>query len=353
MKKILPLLFLFSILAAEISISGDARFRPRLDIKKNDDGKSTSDMYYLYRARLNLKADIGEGWFFSTKLSSNEIANMTKMGNNYASTYLEGPGNTNSSRPSVNFTELYFGYQNDRCGFWVGAFPIKNNPALDLHFYSNKLVDIPFILYNFSSVTGVGGFKTLFSQKINWFLSVDSNSTNKTEESINENTEITELSDAYTYGADTQLSFGPLSVVPRVLLSFGGNDKSNNNIGAVTFGGDIKLPKLAGISSSVSYHYSVDRSDDGYSGDHLRALATYSLKENGKVKFFYDLATKDNDSVSFMWLSYTYTCFKGDFGSVTISPTIRIQSGKEAGNCCYDDQYQRSKFELTTQINFK
>ena len=53
---------------SEIQFSGDARFRPRYDIKENGDGSSTSDLYYMYRARLNMKADIGEGWFFNTQL---------------------------------------------------------------------------------------------------------------------------------------------------------------------------------------------------------------------------------------------------------------------------------------------
>ena len=64
MKNILISLIAFSFLMSDIQFSGDARFRPRYDIIENGDGSSTSDLYYLYRARLNMKANIGEGWFF-------------------------------------------------------------------------------------------------------------------------------------------------------------------------------------------------------------------------------------------------------------------------------------------------
>ena len=66
MKKILLSIIALSFLMSEIQFNGDARFRPRYDIKENGDGSSTADLYYMYRARLNMKADIGEGWFFNS-----------------------------------------------------------------------------------------------------------------------------------------------------------------------------------------------------------------------------------------------------------------------------------------------
>ena len=42
--------------------------------------KSSMDLYYSYRARLNIDADIGGGWFFNTKLGTNDVAGMVKMG---------------------------------------------------------------------------------------------------------------------------------------------------------------------------------------------------------------------------------------------------------------------------------
>ena len=50
-----------------MNLSGDARIRPRLDIKSNgNENLDETDLYYLYRGRLNIDADIGNGWFFKS-----------------------------------------------------------------------------------------------------------------------------------------------------------------------------------------------------------------------------------------------------------------------------------------------
>ncbi|MBL7026749.1 MAG: hypothetical protein ISR87_15000, partial [Candidatus Marinimicrobia bacterium] len=57
---------------ADITFSGDARVRPRLDVTDQGDyGNNSSDFYYLYWARLNVLAKIGDGYFFKTQLAHN------------------------------------------------------------------------------------------------------------------------------------------------------------------------------------------------------------------------------------------------------------------------------------------
>ena len=106
-----------------------------------------------------------------------------------------------------------------------------------------------------------------------------------------------------------------------------------------------------------------------YEADHLR-ISLEGPFEKGKIKFFYDMAsiiynteettydqTLDEyvttwtrtDELSFMWFSYTRTLYDGEKGSVTVSPTFRLQNGKVFG----DNDYSKSKFELTTEIKFK
>ena len=89
MKNLIICLTVFSFIMADIYISGDARVRPRYDITEYGDGTSSSDLYYLYRGRINVKADIGDGWFFKTQLGTNSVAGMTKMGalNDYFSSH--------------------------------------------------------------------------------------------------------------------------------------------------------------------------------------------------------------------------------------------------------------------------
>tara|TARA_B100000945_G_scaffold112879_1_gene89406 strand:+ start:51 stop:1088 length:1038 start_codon:yes stop_codon:yes gene_type:complete len=345
MKKILLSIIALSFLMSEIQFSGDARFRPRYDIKKYGDGETsdTADLYYMYRARLNMKADIGEGWFFNSKLGINQISGHAKLGQVF-----EDETISYTYKPTISFMELYFGQMKDDWGFWAGIFPLKYNPSLDLHFYDNKLVDIPFVLLSNGAIGGFAGYKTLMGHKLNWFLSVDSNVVERTEPVEGD---LVDDCDDFTLGMDASLTFGSVSVTPRFLTSFGGTE---DDIYPTTLGGDILLPNIAGFDSGISYYMSTngEESDEGYyEADHMRFSLSRSIND-GKLKFFYDMASKDDDSISYIWLSYTHTCYKGDMGEVTMAPTFRLQTGKGAGGE-FDEDYSRSKIELTTQIKFK
>ncbi|MDB3868559.1 hypothetical protein N9263_00690 [Candidatus Marinimicrobia bacterium] len=341
MKKILFLTLIINLCFSEINFSGDARFRPRYDIKENGDNSSTSDLYYLYRARLNVKVDIGDGWFFNSKIGTNSVAGMTKMGD------VEF-----TNKPELSFMEIYFGYQDEDCGYWAGLLPLKSNPSLDIHFYYDKLVDIPFVLNSNSSIAGIAGFSTIFNNKLNWFLSMDENNTNLTVDALDQETE---SSDVYTLGLDVNFDLGPISTIPRVIVSMGDED----DITPLTYGAEFKLPTFSKIKSSLSYYMSSNGKDGDlvfYESNHTRFLITApidlltigDMSYKGKLKFFYDMASIYNDDVSYLWLSYTQTCYKGDMGEVTISPTYRLQNGKPG-----DTDYSRNKIELTTQIKFK
>ena len=337
MKKILFLTLIINLCFSEINFSGDTRFRPRYDIKENGDNSSTSDLYYLYRGRLNVKANIGDGWFFNSKIGTNSVAGMTKMGD-VAFT----------NKPELSFMEIYFGYQDEDCGYWAGLLPLKSNASLDIHFYYDKLVDIPFVLNSNSSIAGISGFSTIFNKRLNWFLSMDENNTNLTVDTLEEETE---SSDVYTLGLDVNFDLGPISTIPRVIVSMGYED----DITPLTYGAEFKLPTFSKIKSSLSYYMSSNGKDgdlDFYESNHTRFLVTTPIHK-GKLKFFYDMASKDNDDVSYLWLSYTHTCYKGDMGEITLSPTYRFQTGRNAGEEIFDKDYSRNKIELTTQIKFK
>ncbi len=125
--KNMILLILFSISFSAIEISGDARLRPRYDIKNYADGTNTYDMYYMYRARLNFNSDIGDGWFFKSRIGYNGAASISKMADDDITLWSDG--NLNAGRPLLSFLNLYLGRKLDSYGFWGGALPIKGNPA--------------------------------------------------------------------------------------------------------------------------------------------------------------------------------------------------------------------------------
>ena len=412
MKKIILCLFVFSYVMAEIKISGDARFRPRyetVDYEFDFDGDNgdykneESDSYFLYRARLNLEADISENWFFKTQLATTSKAGMTTMGSDgalFSNDLSIGMGNRNSYRPMVNFNQLYFGYKNDKRGVWVGAYPLAHHPGLDIHFYPDNIVGLPWLISNNGSTLGAAGYEVVSNYKINWFLSVDKNNINQSAIDEGGNDIDSSFSNHYTLGLSTSLAFNDFVITPYLLKSFGNDkivytgqdniDDDWEDVGEVmptTFGAHVKIPEeLTGIASvSTSYFMSSYGStsdswyrEDGGDGvmndswnkniynyeiDHLR-LSVEAPYQNGKIKFFYDIASKswntfpqddDNEDwvetsdYSYMWLSYTRTIYNGEKGSVSITPTFRL-TGIETGDYY---EYSKSRFEITGEIKFK
>mgnify|MGYP001235770630 CR=1 FL=1 len=420
MQKIVLCLFIFSYIMAEIKISGDARFRPRYqtveyefdfeDYEGNDFKSERSDFYFLYRARLNLEADISENWFFKTQLATASKSGMSTMGSDGVTEGVVtsddlsiGMGNRNSYRPIVNFNQLYFGYKSDKRGVWVGAYPLSHHPGLDIHFYPNSIVGLPWLISNNGSTVGAAGYEVVSGYKVNWFLSVDKNNINQDSYDSEWADWDTTFSNHYTLGLSTSFNFNDFVISPYFLKSFG-NDKieyidndvipsSWAAVGEVmptTFGAHVKVPEslTGGYAISTSYFMSSygstseswyrENSGNGditenwnenmynYEIDHLR-LSVQAPYQDGKIKFFYDIASKsfntmptgdDDDEdldwvetsdISYIWLSYTKTIYKGEKGSVNITPTFRL-TGIDTGDYY---EYSKSRFEVTGEIKFK
>ena len=123
MRKLFTTTMLFIILItsayADITWTGDARVRPRLDIiDLGSYGNQTDNIYYFYRARLNMKADIGDGYFFKTTLSYNGAANFAKFGT--GTTPVSSVSLASAGRSPLSFMEVYFGQQNQTFGWAAG-----------------------------------------------------------------------------------------------------------------------------------------------------------------------------------------------------------------------------------------
>ena len=168
------LMLLITGIYADVTITGDARVRPRLDIKDNGEfGNKTSDMYYLYRARLKVAADIGDGYFFKTMLASHGVAWWTgKFGTGATPNAASQPG---AGRGSVNFMELYFGQVGETFGWSVGIIPVAGTPLKDLHYYPTKMVDLPYLIFNNNSAHGFDFNYKVAGNKLDLKILVDNN----------------------------------------------------------------------------------------------------------------------------------------------------------------------------------
>ncbi len=337
MKILFLLIILLSSIFAKIEISGDARVRPRLDIIETGEPTSDSDdFYFLYRARLNINSDIGDGYFFNSKLGSNSPAGFKKMGKGVK------VEDENYDNQGLDFVELYFGYKKEKSGLWGGLLPIKHNSAMDIHFYPNKLLDIPWVIWNNSTITGFAGYQQFSNHKFNWFLSVD----NQRVDNI-DGTNI-ELNDDYTFGINSTVKIGELNFNPHLLYAI----SDENSVSPITFGSDFHLPNIGVFTSSLSFFKSMNSNLEKYEIDHFRFKLNGKINE-GMLNFFFDIATKNQTEepdrvLKYIWASYSYKWFNGEFGDIVLRPTIRIQNGSIT-----NENYLRTKFELTMEIRFK
>jgi hypothetical protein len=336
---------------ADITITGDARVRPRLDIvDRGSYDNRTDNIYYFYRARLNVAADIGDGYFFKTKLGYNGAANFAKFGTGIkpvASVSLASAG-----RSTLSFMEVYFGHQSKTYGWAAGIIPVPHNPLYDMHFYPGKMANIPWLLYNNASASGFDFNYSLAGGKFDLKMLVDNND-GVTVSSEGDILDSLTTTDQYSMDASYTKAFGGIKVTPQFLMTVA----DAGDPAPVSYGAGLGLPKIAGFGASAYFGITSQNADDtdAYSGWIARAKLLGKLGP-GALTAWYDMAmyTPDADGMeptktSFMWICYTYTLHKSDQGAVTLAPTYRLYTQKTEGSL----DYSRTNIELTTQITFR
>ena len=352
-------LIIFTILIqlswAGITFSGNAALRPRFDHKTFGDYpkdgilNSSGDSYILYRGRIRMIADIGEGWFFNAKLSTNARANYNRLGKGDK---LDDSNPDGSGRSSIYFMEMFWCYHKKNTGAWVGIIPVNgiNNPGLDIHYYPKLMVNIPWVLYNNNATTGFGGYYVFNNEKINWTLSIDNDVTNY-EEPVGSD-KISRL-DNITVMVDYQFHFDDFSVKPIMLLTIADDDEAT----PTTAGVQVKIPGISKFSLSGNAYFTSqsnsDAPDGKYEGWLVRGKASRKIGK-GTLTFWLDVAEMDWDmedthTFTFFWGHYLIPVYSSDFGSVTVRPTFRYLN--EAVDGIMDVSLYR--FEITTEIKFK
>jgi hypothetical protein len=335
---------------ADITMTGDARVRPRLDIVDlGSYGNRTDNVYYFYRARLNIVADIGDGYFFKTKLGYNGAANFAKFG---TGTLPTGISLSSAGRSPLSFMEVYFGHQSKTYGWAAGIIPIPHNPLLDMHFYPGKMANIPWLLYNNAAASGFDFNYMLAGGKFDVKVLVDNNDGVKVSSEGDVIDSLT-TTDQYSLDATYSKSMAGIKVTPQLLITFA----DAGDPAPMTYGASLALPKVAGFGASAYFGITSQNADDtdAYTGWIGRAKLVGKLGP-GALTAWYDMATYTPDDAtleptrtSFLWISYTYTLHKSDKGAVTLAPTYRLYTQKTEGSL----DYARTNIELTTQVTFK
>ncbi len=343
-----------SITFGQLSVNGDMEVRGRYDkISKGDYGNSSENFYYLYRTRLNLKFDIGDGWFAKTQLSHAGYGGFGFVG--YERTETRIPTSVDGAiRTGVHFMQAYFGRSTKNYGFAGGLIPLNGvaNPLLDVHYYPDRIVDIPFALFSVNGAFGFNGYVKFGESKLNLMLLVDSNEGVYVEGPDEE--VIQDENDSYTVGADYEIPVGDFTVIPRLMVAIS-NDSTNQPI---TAGVSLKTPKVGLFSFSATGGYSANSMEG--TTEYNIVYARFGAKGKvgpGTLNLWYDYATKTetfntgdvDHNYGYLWAHYNYTVYSGERGSVNIGARFRLAT--ETVDNAKD--FQRIKLEFPLFITFK
>ena len=391
-------LFLFLIFAsktaAHIYFSGDAAVRPRLDVKTYQDKSEKSaisqkrsiDGYYLYRARINIKADIADGFFFQTRLSTNSMANWNKMGDENRLFSSKSHG-TSSSGP-VDFLQLYIGYKKNKLEFSLGKLPMSHNVLLDTHHYPDYPLDLPYLVIGNQSFTGT----KLSYANLETFAAIGTTTVPTYYEGQGVNATV---NDQLTFGFNYKIQPNKtLALVPTGIVTLSAVDevdRQNQSRGVrsparITTGllMEQKIGKRTKMDLAVGYSMAQvsQNADDFYLDNHQKSDVLVGhvgtqIKELGvgTFKIFaqyaqirgYPWSSTDNRfetseyyAVSYLHAQYTVTLAQKDHRTVTVKPTFRYllhtSSDDELGYIRDTentfDWYNRIKAELTYNVKF-
>ncbi|MBL7032852.1 MAG: hypothetical protein ISR91_01790 [Candidatus Delongbacteria bacterium] len=361
MKKILIVLLMLSLgatAAAQIKLSADARVRPRLDntalFKTNgDDSTSSTDIYWLYRARLNAKAELDGGFMWAVKLGHESGAMWSKMGT-----------------PATNGTDwmlAYFGQKTNRFSWYAGRIPLKESLMIDLHYYPKAPVGIPFNINHNSSITGVKSSAELGPGVLDIFYAVDNNNQASDIDSDDRMT----YTDQYTLGGGFTFMVGPVKAFLQVMSANGidsydvttmvpaliADSDSTYILGEeavvetidvynpTTYGGYL-YPSFAGFTFAGGIALTTE-TDNAFSGWAYHIGLKGALGP-GTLNAWYRGSVMDWDDDEFIH-SYLWLDYSMQYGPVTFKPTWR-----HFKTIYPNESYTvRDYFELTTEINVK
>ena len=386
MRKITVLLLALTLIATSalpaITFSGDARVRPRLDITDQGAyGNNSSDFCYLYWARLDINASIGDGYYFKTQLAHNGAGLF--VGKFGTGTLPSSVSISSGGRGTVDFMLVYFGHDGERFSWSTGLIPVAGDIFLDAQFYPIKPLDIPWILFNNNAAYGADFNYKLGGQKLDLKIFVDDNSgksvegeivssidtaytwiidqntglvvrdTSITSETIDPNQD---SMDKYSLNLSYPITVAGFKVKPQMYLTI-----ADEGVAApMTLGAEFELPRVAGWGFSTAagvtnQTVATTAFPGAYTGSFFRAKMWGKVGPGAflawvdKIALNPDLAEVSDVNSTSLWISYQWKLYQSDEGEVSFKPTYRQLIQKIDGQ----QDLARTFIELTTEFKFR
>jgi len=387
MKRMLSLAAMFAVLSYASPASAELKFGGDVSVRVRDEAfdaarKAQDNLYYQYRARLNVAGDFEGGYLFRA-LISNEAPSYPPSGGAGlpdSATRFGGAGGWqtvgygNTELYTIGFSQLYFGRNYGDSHYLLGRLPLNstNNPAFDIHLYPKNPLDIPTTTFNNDRLFGVNYGTKIGSGDLNAVIGVfdnlSKNDTSGTGDGL--------LNDGYVLVVNYKTKIGDVTLEPQVLTALNQHDTVtqttyntspsgtpfHQGIRPFTFGTNASVPvgegKLGFSGFRTSGHgttpssanYATAGKNVDYSGYLFRIKGEY-----GPFLAWYDYnKTTDKSDITthkytnnFIWAQY-----KIPAGKLSIQPTVRYLTTSDHSVGSADVNNSRLRSELWATLAF-
>ena len=336
---------------AGIKISGDAQVRARGQFdEKKVDGKevaSKDELYWLYRLRLKIAADLGDGFFAKALLANHSAGWFATIGSDKDPVFPR-----NLSDFGVN--QMYFGRMMPNSHYAVGWMPINsfNNPIFDLAVYPRQPLGIPYFLLANDRIFG-----------LNYGAKVGPGELNASVLVLDDHLKDTEgfFRDEYAIHLMYKTNIGDITIDPQLLAAITDfntaihpSSPGYSDVTPWTLGTNVVIP-AGDIKFTLGGFYTFcDDSGVDYDGYLFRIKA-----ERGPVRAWFDYSSMNDDSFGlsdeyenmYVWAQYNWKVHESSMGSLTLSPTVRyLTTDHNVGGT--ETETQRLRTELWAQVAF-
>ncbi len=372
MKKLLSLVFGLAVLvafstpaAAAIKFSGDAQVRPRVEMTKSGEaGEWSEELYWLYRLRLRLAADLGSGYFVKALFASESAGWFAAISSEGLRDEKEINGKMynifpNSLSDHFGVNQLYFGRMMQDSHYTVGLMPVNsfNNPIFDLAVYRESAVGIPYLLFNNDRIFGLNYGRKVGPGELNATLCIfDDADWDTNSDSF--------LRDEYAVHLMYKTNIGDIIIDPQLLATVtraqnsgvGFSQDPETGVAPFTFGTNVIIP-TGNTKITLSGFYTTDGIGlvDDDNGVEMSAYILRAKAEHGPVRAWVSYNAADYNSPMsadydkfYVWAQYTFNVHESSMGKFTLTPTVRYLDGDKNGS----DETTRVRTELWANITF-
>jgi len=352
MKKLLSLVFALAVMtsfattaSASISFSGDAQVRPRGEfVETKADGvktSSTDNLYWLYRLRLKVAADLGDGYFAKALLASESYGWFAA---------LDGQGGfPDNLADDFGVSQMYFGRMMEHSHYMAGYMPVNsfNNPIYDLAVFPSSPLGIPYFLLSNDRIFGLNYGTKVGPGELNATLCVLDN--DMRTENVFE--------DAYALHLMYKTNIGDITIDPQLLAAITDSDLLSmgyDDITPITLGSNVVIP-AGDFKFTISGFYTF--CEDSAADIDYDAYLVRLKAERGPIRAWVDYSAMNDDSMGksdeytnmYLWAQYNWKVHESSMGSLTLSPTVRYRT-RELNNGAWEDE--RLRTELWAQVAF-